>query len=794
MINNRSATFKLLIRVLILLTVFVAVDSLNPILKIAGLSILFVVALIWLFARKRIEPTVRLHPAHLPWLGLILFTLIMVSRSPQPQVAIERWSLSLLIFMGSVLLLDTLENGWSGRNWENSLILIGTVFCLLEISVASFWYVQASKVTGLGIFSLPFSYRSSGLFIGHANVLSGFLNLIIPILVIRILSHRSIRVRLGYFVVLGIFFITQFLTSSRGGWLSGIAGIVVAVSYFYLRQESLLTQIGELFRSRASRIRLILITLSAVFVLLLVGGALIRQAQTTPGHAPHTSSRSGIWKPALTIMGESPILGHGLASFSTLYSEQNLTPPGFTTSHAHNLFLQILVQSGFVGMILVLAMIFLLAKDLILTARKLPQKNVPNYAPYLGAIAAFFVHHLFDYLVESPGYVISLALILTLAIYQTHSNDIRVPLQKARVLIGASFLIVILLNIRTTSADSSYWRGVEAFRENRMDEAADLICAAADNDPFSFYQFQCGLSHAFLAEIHQDEEHIRRAQDYYHQGLLQDDGWPVNSANFAALLYESGNSDEAVGWLERALERAPKHDSLWMNLGLWLDEIGNTADARTAIYQALQSNPMLHRSEIFSRDQTWAATRDDFITANMNDLTDRPDFSAWQALDSSAYDEAETRFGAMIQSNPLSTSGYKGLSETQLSTGNDDAARAIIQIALFLDPADPYSHFLLGRIHEARGDDERAIISYSAGFDALTNLSDSWSYYARTYHRFFPEPDFVPQLLRYFPTAQEVKILCTLSTHYYDIREYETAMEIKSFLDRLGAETSCDTK
>ncbi len=794
MMTNRSSTFKLLVRVIILLTVFIAVDSLNPILKIAGLCILSVISIIWLFARRKTQKTIRLHPAHILWLALLLFNLIMVSRSPHPQVAIERWSLSLLILIGTVLLLDTLNNGWSGKNWENALILICLVFSLLELTVAAFWYVGASTVTGQGISSLPFGYRSSGLFIGHANVLSGFLNLVIPLLVIRILSNRGSRVRLGYFSMLTIFFITQFLTSSRGGWLSGVVGIAVATSYFVIRHESVRTQISKLLRSHTSRIRLIFITLLSALVLLLGVGLLIRQAQITPGHAPLTSSRSGIWNPALTIIGDSPIIGHGLASFSTLYSEQNLSPPGFTTSHAHNLFLQTLVQSGFIGTILVLAMIYLLAEDLIPAAWVIPKKSVANYAPYLGAIAAFSIHHFVDYLIESPGYVISLALVLTLAIYQTHATYIQIPFRQARVLIGTSFLIVILINVRTTSADLSYWRGIEAFREGRLDEAANLICRAADNDPFPFYQFQCGLTHAFLSDVHQDKEHLELARGYYNRGLRLDGGWPVHSANYAALLYESGNSAEAVQLLELTLERAPRHFSMWMNLGLWFDELGNAADSHEAIYQALQANPIIYRSEIFSRDQNWAATLDDFISSNIDDLKDHAVFTAWQALDSSNYDEAETQFNAIINSNPLSISGYKGLSETQLIRGNYVAAQTSVRIALFLDPSDPYSHFLLGRIYEMSGEDDHAVTSYIASYEALKNLSDSWSYYVRTYHRFFPKPDFVPQLLRYFPTTQEVKVLCTLSFHYYETNQLEMAREIENLLIRLGAESSCGAK
>jgi hypothetical protein len=84
--------------------------------------------------------------------------------------------------------------------------------------------------------------------------------------------------------------------------------------------------------------------------------------------------------------------------------------------------------------------------------------------------------------------------------------------------------------------------------------------------------------------------------------------------------------------------------------------------------------------------------------------------------------------------------------------------------------------------------------SYIAGYEALKNQSDSWSYYARTYHRFFPEPDFIPQLLRYFPSTQEVKILCTLAVHYYETDQSEMAMEIENLLIRLGTESSCGVK
>ena len=224
---------------------------------------------------------------------------------------------------------------------------------------------------------------------------------------------------------------------------------------------------------------------------------------------------------------------------------------------------------------------------------------------------------------------------------------------------------------------------------------------------------------------------------------------------------------------------------------MWFDERGEYADAHDAILEALRLNPILSRSDIFFHNQTWIAALDEFIVANLTDLEKNQNFIAWQTLGRSNYDDAEIQFRATIASNPLSTSGYQGLSETQLSTGRYDDAHNSIQIALFLNSSDPYSHFLLGRIHEANNEYDLAIMNYSAGFEALKNLSDSWSFYARTYHRFFPEPDLVPQIIRYFPTVQELGVFCTLYSHYIETNQQDMAIEIEDMLARLSPNTSC---
>ena len=126
------------------------------------------------------------------------------------------------------------------------------------------------------------------------------------------------------------------------------------------------------------------------------------------------NDRVFIWKAALTMFAEHPVLGHGLGSFPveleriwkfdrSFYSE----PEGF---HAHNSALHLAAEYGMVGLVLFVVLVVALTVLLVRAAfRETPGSF--QYALSLGALAMLFsqaVGSLADHNICSPAIMLPL--------------------------------------------------------------------------------------------------------------------------------------------------------------------------------------------------------------------------------------------------------------------------------------------------------------------------------------------------------------------------------------------------
>ena len=104
-------------------------------------------------------------------------------------------------------------------------------------------------------------------------------------------------------------------------------------------------------------------------------------------------SRITIWKSALKIIKNNPILGIGPGNFQEKYLEyQQFFPPylEWSAPQPHNLFLAFWLQTGILGLIGFLFLIFLWIKI------QLHQKNTAFSAMFLGIMFYFLLHGLID--------------------------------------------------------------------------------------------------------------------------------------------------------------------------------------------------------------------------------------------------------------------------------------------------------------------------------------------------------------------------------------------------------------
>jgi O-antigen ligase len=157
-------------------------------------------------------------------------------------------------------------------------------------------------------------------------------------------------------------------TSSRGGLLSLFGVIVFVVAANLLQkptsENDSIVEDGKSYRRSLTFIGggLALITILFVAVLLLGGdNALLRGFGLQNPNDP-SNGRIHFWQTALQIFRDYPILGAGLDSFGTAFTQYDTWNGFYRVEQAHNDYLQTLADAGILGFACAAAFIFLLFK------------------------------------------------------------------------------------------------------------------------------------------------------------------------------------------------------------------------------------------------------------------------------------------------------------------------------------------------------------------------------------------------------------------------------------------------
>jgi len=117
------------------------------------------------------------------------------------------------------------------------------------------------------------------------------------------------------------------------------------------------------------------------------------------------------WRTASAVWANHPVLGAGLGTFPTAYAEVRVPAKQFLADtvfkpppHAHNLTLQLLAEQGLVGLV-AFGAVFAAALHHGLALRRSSERWLEVLGTAMvAALAAFFVHNLFDVtLLERTG-------------------------------------------------------------------------------------------------------------------------------------------------------------------------------------------------------------------------------------------------------------------------------------------------------------------------------------------------------------------------------------------------------
>jgi tetratricopeptide (TPR) repeat protein/O-antigen ligase len=737
------------------------------------LSSILVAWLIRLIGQRKVWPLTGLE------LPLVLFLAVRFASSLtaiDPRMSLElfwRPFTHLLLFYWLVWLL----RGNEKRMVLRSYFLVMGVVCVVGMTEFVGWYLGLPilpvfqegwlQIGGLCDPIPPSSWRLN-FTLSSATSLSTYLSLLILPAVLMASRAKRRDIRVGWILLISAAVVVQILTRSRGGLLGlGVSIAAAIVAYGAVLGRHRIHALWQ--RMIRSKLFWTAVVLSAVIVLAFVLVLLpdyVRRRTTL-------DIRIQMWKCAVETVIQHPFLGVGPGGYGRAL--RSCVAPGtdtyerFTT--AHNLYLNIAAESGIVGIaafaILLVGLVLRIRDRWARAAYELDHTEVILIA---ATLVGYAVNCLFDTLTPTPLVLPVLFLVAWLVAPLSKwaspgrwTHWVRTATLGAVIVYLGSLLWLDYGQLR-------FEQGIAAARNGDYRSAAESVRLAGRLDrSLGLYRFQEAFYLGNLA--HDDPEGFLEPAIAAQESAIQlDDSYSVHLANLAALYWQNGESESAMVAMERALEKNPPDSALWLNHGLFAEQLGYHEQALDSYARVLAKEPqwassgfwlessfrrqsfdeILHRAAEATPDSfnLWFSAGDlDQAAASVLLPRTGTEFGNRGRLlfEIGALEEARADLSRAIELCPRCTAPYIDRSLIYWQSGLIQDAERDAKTALFISPgAAARAHATLAKIAKGAGDLDATIDHL---WRAVAPQVDEYNWEAVLYNR---RGDFglLPQLLQ----------------------------------------------
>jgi len=259
--------------------------------------------------------------------------------------------------------------------------------------------ITSSSVAIDGI--LQYHITKSDIFFGHVmgpdtratasfktpNSLGAYIAMVIPLfLSIGFLVRRNIY-KIGIAIFSVFLFWSLIVTFSRGAWFS---------LFYVLLLMFFIAFIDKIFlKSKDKVIFFVAFFCFCVFSLLILKGNVVSSWLDRQGNVV---TRVSIWTKSFEMMAHRPFFGHGVNTFMRIFQGYRNIPSNNPT-YAHNCYIQLACEIGFLGLISFLWVMERLFYEFH-KKKYLLKRNIDNFAlvcfGLLSSISIFLVHSIFD--------------------------------------------------------------------------------------------------------------------------------------------------------------------------------------------------------------------------------------------------------------------------------------------------------------------------------------------------------------------------------------------------------------
>lgn len=545
-------------------------------------------------------------------------------------------------------------------------------------------------------------------FIGP-NALAGFLLLCLPSAFSLSQAARNSRQRIFALVATGIIMVTLALTFSR-------AGIALTVVLF------IVMALASPQRSR--RNFLVAVLALAIVVGVLVGLLFVvkrgeltafRQISSSLSASASLGGRLAFWRGAWRMALASPWRGSGLGTFAGVFSRFQAS--GAYSQHAHNSYLEMFAEVGFIGGTLFLMIIALVFSRTLRTFRSL--ENETDKLMVLGlwvGMLGFLLHNLVDFDWYIPATALyfwafaGLAVALGKATVPPEGTPAAPPSvgpDKSRFLILAVAVVVVVLAGRyflsLSEADSYAEKGKAALRRGAWDEAVLNLKEAVERDPLEG-NYHSLLAQAYLGQMSESGERNRllKAIAEMKRAVELQPTSPHLRGLLGTYYLKMGKTGDALKEWEKAKKLAPQSPVFYSLVGGAYLEMGRTEEAIRELKKAISYARLYQEGKtgvpLLSREAQSAprSIYEAYLRLATIHLSKGDERNALQL-----YDQA-------IKFSPGETAAYHGKAAFYVSKGDYGEAINNYRKVIELDWQDLAAHFRLGLIYEQIGQYEQA--------------------------------------------------------------------------------------
>lgn len=483
---------------------------------------------------------------------------------------------------------------------NNFLVFYGTIYFLGEREkvrkISYLFFLLTFFVCGYGILQYlgleeiwkhnlnPFGNRCMSTF-GNPNFLATFLVLMLPLIFGFFIKEKNFLKKVFFLFLFLLAFIILLFTFCRSSWLGFFTAFICVLGLWGIIDKGIIL--------RNKRWLVIFFVFILLSILLFSGNSVTKKGKNIiqQGYGAFTVKKTNqsiyqrllIWKTAVAIVKDYPLLGCGWGCFELFYpfyqgqflNEEQFVSFRTHANNVHNEILEVLTQTGFIGLAIFCYLLISLGRYCCHLIKKLTDIKVKEEEKilipcFIGAIAGVFTDNMFNvsfhFSIPAFFFWVSLGFLISMG-NKVEGKECRVLIDWRKPengflkkLLPFFFSIIFLIligkgiygQIKNFTAETYFWKGHKLSRNsNFYNEAILNYKKAYKLNPF----------------------YVR------------------NNYQLGNLLAKMGDIKGSLRAYENALRAHPGYDEIYFNLGVQYSKIRQWDKAIENYLQALKMNP-----------------------------------------------------------------------------------------------------------------------------------------------------------------------------------------------------------